>query len=133
MKDALEELRKDFKEMLGCIDFQKYDPYSKLFMRALFIGQMYMAVKILDDDSDNIGSDIEEELNGAKGYYNLFNQTGDTTFRDMASDELRHAGILIKKHLQKNVDAVQKEMLNSYESKRQEMMKMIEPKKTIDV
>ena len=78
----LDELEKDFKELLGCIDFEHYDPYSKLFMRALFIGQMYMCVKSLDED------DVEEELEGAEKYIRRYLETDNETYREMARDEL---------------------------------------------
>ena len=43
---ALEELKKDFEESIKQIDFSKpYDPYSKQFMKPLFIGQLLMALK----------------------------------------------------------------------------------------
>ena len=122
---ALKELEKDFKELLSCIDFNHYDPYSKLFMRALFVGQMYLAVKEMPE----MDSDIEEELNGAKTYYHLFKQTDDNTYKDMASDELRHAGILIKKYLAKATDSKERDLINEYEQKRLDMLRMIEPKK----
>lgn len=118
MKSALTELEKDFKEMLECIDFKKYDPYSKLYMRALFIGQMYMCVKAL-------GNDVDEELEGAEEYWKKYEETADSTFKDMANDELRHASILIKKHLAKCTDEEEKEHLNSQEKRRQEILKHI--------
>ena len=93
MKDALNELRKDFKESLAEIDFKEYDPFSKKFMKAGFIGQMWMLLKTLYEDDE-----VEGELEGAKTYLEKFEETKDVTFKDMAKDELRHAGILIKKH-----------------------------------
>lgn len=119
MKSALTELEKDFKDMLDCIDFEKYDPYSKLYMRALFIGQMYMCVKALGED------DVEEEIEGAEKYFKKYEETADTTFKDMANDELRHANILIKKHLAKCTDEDEREHLNYQEKRRQEILKHI--------
>lgn len=120
MKEALHELKSDFNEVLKCIDFSEYDPYSKMFMRALFIGQMYMCIKSMVDDDD-----VDEEIEGAKKYYDIFENTSDTAFKDMASDELRHAGILIKKHLAKTTDEKMKERLNRQEKERQEILKHI--------
>lgn len=120
MEEDIEELEKDFKEMLGCINFKNYDPHSKLFMRALLIGQMYQAVKTLENSDE-----IEEELAGAEKYFSRYIETGDSTFKEMASDELRHAGILIKKHLAKTENEKKREKLSAYEKKRQEMLKEI--------
>ena len=50
MKKAFEELKKDFKEAVSEIDFQKYDPYSRTFMKPLFIGQLMVAMKCFMDD-----------------------------------------------------------------------------------
>ena len=120
MDEKLEELRKDFCEELKCIDFKRYDPHSQIFLRALHIGQMYDVLKSFDDSDD-----VEEELDGARKYFNNYVENGDTTFKEMASDELRHAGILIKKHLAKTSDDEEREKLNSYEKRRQEILKEI--------
>ena len=93
MKEAVKELRKDFKEILSKIDFKEYDPYSKKFMTAGFVGQMWFLLKTLCEDDD-----VEEEIDGARTYFEKYLETNDTQYRDMAKDELRHAGILIKKH-----------------------------------
>lgn len=98
-----EILEKDFEEALSKIDFSKaYDPYSKDFMKPLFIGMLLTAIKQSDDD-------VKDELNGAKTYWNKYLETNDSQFKDMAHDELKHAGILIKK----------------YEAERQEMLKAL--------
>lgn len=116
MKGALTELEKDFKEMLECIDFKKYDPYSKLYMRALFIGQMYMCVKALGED------DVEEELDGASKYMYSYLKTNEESYKEMAKDELKHAGMLIKLHYAAATDSDEKEHLEEQENKRQEML-----------
>lgn len=120
MKLAMKELKKDFKECLSEIDFKEYDPFSKIFMKAGFIGQMWMLLKMLHEDDD-----VEEELEGAETYMEKFHSTGDTAFRDMAKDELRHAGILIKKHYEW-ADDEKKAILEEHENKRQELMKQLE-------
>ena len=119
MKEAVKELRKDFKEILSQIDFKEYDPYTKKFMTAGFIGQMWFLVKSLMDD------DVEEELDGAKTYFEKYLETNDVTYRDMAKDELRHAGILIKKHSEW-ADVEKQEILDKHESERQELLKAID-------
>lgn len=120
MKWAMKELKKDFKECLSEIDFKKYDPFSKIFMKAGFIGQMWMLIKMLHDDDD-----VAEELEGAETYIEKYQSTGDAAFRDMAKDELRHAGILIKKHYEW-ADDEKKAILEEHENKRQELMKLLD-------
>lgn len=120
MKMALKELKKDFKDCISEIDFKEYDPFSKQFMKAGFIGQMWMLLKMLHDDDD-----VEEELEGAETYIDKYKSTGDVAFRDMAKDELRHAGILIKKHYEW-ADDEKKLVLEEHENKRQELLKMLE-------
>ncbi len=120
MKWAMKELRQDFKNAVSEIDFKQYDPFSKSFMKAGFIGQMWMLMKMLHDDDD-----VESELEGAEEYMEKWHSTGDTAFRDMAKDELRHAGILIKKHYEW-ADDEKKAVLEEHENKRLELMKRLE-------
>ena len=120
MKDAVKELRKDFKDALSKVDFKEYDPYSKKFMTASFIGQMWFLIKTLMNDDD-----VEEEIEGARTYFEKYLETSDTQYRDMAKDELRHAGILIKKHSEW-ADDEKHEALDKHEEERQELMKAID-------
>lgn len=119
MNDKLEELKKDFNEVLKCIDFKRYDPHSQIFIRALHIGQMYMSLKMISESDD-----VEEELNGARSYMLSYVETNDNDYKEMAKDELRHAGILIKKHYEK-ASAAKKEKLEEYENERQELLSRI--------
>lgn len=118
MKDALMELEKDFKKAVSKIDFSRYDPYSREFMKPLFIGQLILAIKSVYDD------DVEEEIDGARKYWQTYLETDDAAYREMAQDELRHAGILIKKHLV-GADEVYRAELEAHEKERQEMLKLI--------
>ena len=112
-------LKIDFEEALSHIDFSKeYNPFSKSFMKALFLGELYCATKCLEED-------VEEELNSAENYWLLYCKTDDASYKEMASDELKHAGILIKKHLAKTTDEKRKYFLNELEKKRQEMLKIV--------
>ena len=124
MESAIEELKKDFKKAVSEIDFKKYDPYSRTFMKPLFIGQLLVAMKSVYEEDD-----VEEELDGAETYINRYLETNDVAYRDMASDELRHAGILIKKHLA-GADENYKAELNAHEKERQELLKMVSATKT---
>ena len=119
-ENELAELRHDFKETLSCIDFSGYNPSDHRFLRALSVGLMYMAAKEICGEDD-----VTEELDGAEKYFMLYEQTGDPSYKEMASDELKHAGILIKKHLSSSTDAGHREWLNAQEKKRHEMMRMV--------
>lgn len=120
MKEAIRELRKDFKEKLNDIDFNEYDPYSLKSMTASFIGQMWFLIKELAEDDE-----VEEELDGARKYYERYEKTEDETFLQMAKDELRHAGILIKKKYEWADDEM-KAHLEEQENERQKLMKKLE-------
>ena len=114
---AIEELKKDFKQAVSEVDFKNYDPYSRVFMKPLFIGQLLMAMKSVYDEND-----VEEELLGAEDYINRYLASGDSAYKDMANDELRHAGILIKKH-NATADEKKKAELAGLEQKRQDLIK----------
>ena len=87
-----EILKKDFDEALSEIDFSKaYDPYSRQFMKPLFIGMLLSAIKLTEDG-------VEEELDGAEKYLAMYEETGDAGYKEMAGDELKHAEMLMKRH-----------------------------------
>jgi hypothetical protein len=138
--DTMQEIEKesmhDFKHLMEQIDFSAYSPYSKDFMTALFVGQMWDLIRHLnkcmaaagteshaeDDATGHKGSakkyaDIEEELEGAKKYIKMSEDTGDAQYKSMASDELRHADILLKKALSKNPVPEELKMLHEMEEK----------------
>lgn len=120
MNKDIEEVKNDLTEALKCIDFKNYDPMSKMFERTLNIGLMLTNLVTLEKIDD-----VKEELDGAENYYDLYLETNDIQYKEMANDELKHAGILIKKHLSTVTDEKQREKLNSYENSRQEMIKKI--------
>ena len=113
------ELKKDFQELLGNIDFNSYNPNSQEFKNALNIGLM---LHIIPDEVEkhnkieNIEKDeISEELAGAKKYLQKYLDSNDSIFQQMANDELKHAEILIKKAYSKLPNAEEKTKLKSYE------------------
>ena len=115
------ELKKDFQELLGNIDFNSYNPNSQEFKNALNIGLM---LHIIPDEVEkhneieNIEKDeISEELAGAKKYLQKYIDSNDSIFQQMANDELKHAEILIKKAYSKLPNAEEKTKLKSYEDK----------------
>lgn len=113
------ELKKDFQELLGDIDFNSYNPNSQEFKNALNIGLM---LHIIPDEVEkhneieNIEKDeISEELAGAKKYLQKYLDSNDSIFQQMANDELKHAEILIKKAYSKLPNTEEKTKLKSYE------------------
>lgn len=113
------ELKKDFQELLGNIDFNSYNPNSQEFKNALNIGLM---LHIIPDEVEkhneieNIEKDeISEELADAKKYLQKYLDSNDSIFQQMANDELKHAEILIKKAYSKLPNAEEKTKLKSYE------------------
>ena len=118
--DCLEVLKKDFAESLEKINFAKtYDPMSPRFLKTLGIGLMHLAVASVMAD------DVDEEMSGAEKYLGLYKKTGDGQYKDMAADELRHAGILIKKHLAEATDVEMRDKLNQQEKARQKMVSAV--------
>ncbi len=116
---AADVLESDFKASLSGIDFSKaYDPFGKAFEKACMIGQMWMAARQIEDD-------VSEELDGARTYWSAYVETSDAAYKEMAADELRHAGILIKKHLAKETDENRRKLLNDKEMERQELSKQM--------
>ena len=72
----LEEIRKDFNDLVSKIDTSRYSPYSKDFMAALFVGQMGVCMKMLLEEEDpGILSDIEEEVEGMEKYIRDYEST----------------------------------------------------------
>ena len=115
-----EELKHDFNKAVAHIDFKEYDPYSRAFMKALFIGQMYMVAKCICEEDD-----ISEELDGAEKYWDMYLKSNDSQYKEMAHDELKHAGILIKMRY-KNADEKTKEVLEEYENSRQQLLSSLD-------
>ena len=114
------ELKKDFQELLGNIEFNSYNPNSQEFKNALNIGLM---LHIIPDEVEkhneieNIEKDeISEELAGAKKYLQKYLDSNDSIFQQIANDELKHAEVLIKKAYSKLPNAEEKTKLKSYEN-----------------
>lgn len=120
-----DEVFKDFKESLSKIDFSKYNPKSSDFETALFTGLMWMlldecdegGVQVLSMETSEEPSDgISEELHDAKKYLQKYLDTRDSSYKDMASDELKHAGILLRKAYNKTIGNEERSRLKKYET-----------------
>lgn len=132
------EVLQDFKTALSKIDFNGYNPNSAEFLSALFTGEMWRLIRKLNqmdsshedyeiETSEEKASDeISEELSGAKKYLQKYLDSNDELFQQMASDELKHAGILIKKAYSKLPNAEEKSKLKSYENELNSISKQLE-------
>lgn len=118
--ERTDELKKDFKEALSKINPKEYDPFSHDFLKAANIGQLWLVVRCLDCDDD-----VAEEIEGAKRYLAMYEDTNDSSYKDMARDELRHAGTLIKKHYA-HAGSAERIILEKHENERQEILKSLE-------
>ena len=135
--NARNEVLADLHAALEKIDFTAYNPNSADFNNALNIGLMWLVLCKVGgmgeaESSDTHGGngergdDISEELSGAKRYLQKYIESGDGSFREMATDELRHAGILIKKANARLPTGEEKARLKSYESEMREIAEQVE-------
>ena len=115
-----DELVKDFKESLAKISFSSYNPKSDEFETALFIGLMLMVLDETECGEECVveasNDEISDEIYGAKKYLQRYLDSGDETFKNMASDELRHCSYLLKKAYSKSVGNEERTKLRRYES-----------------
>lgn len=132
------EVLLDFKTALSKIDFNGYNPNSIEFLSALFTGEMWRLIQKLNQmdsshedyeietSEEKTSDEISEELSGAKKYLQKYLDSNDALFQQMASDELKHAGILIKKAYSKLPNAEEKSKLKSYEDELNSISKQLE-------
>lgn len=112
-------LRDDLTRCLERIDFSgAYNPCGGDFLTALRIGQMMSVLSSPDDD-------VSGELSGAERYLAAYRETSDASFKEMAMDELRHAGILIKRYLSQAADEAVRMRMDGYERRRQELSRTV--------
>lgn len=116
-----EEVKSDFDSALEKINFSAYNPNSTEFTNALRIGLMWHLLCELDGgeadtESQKADDEIADEIMGAKKYLQRYIDSGDMNFREMASDELRHAEILLKKANSRLPTGDEKIRLKSYEA-----------------
>lgn len=116
-----EEVKSDFDLALEKINFSAYNPNSAEFTNALRIGLMWHLLCELDGgeadtESQKADDEIADEIMGAKKYLQRYIDSGDMNFREMASDELRHAEILLKKANSRLPTGDEKTRLKGYEA-----------------
>ena len=116
-----EEVKADFDSALEKINFSAYNPNSAEFTNALRIGLMWHLLCELDGgeadtESQKADDEIADEIMGAKKYLQRYIDSGDMNFKEMASDELRHAEILLKKANSRLPTGDEKIRLKGYET-----------------
>lgn len=136
MNSIIDEVYSDFKNSLSGIDFSSYNPNSPEFTSTLNVGLMWHLLQELKGEkiesievSKNLESgkdEISDELFGAKKYFQKYLDSGDMVYKEMASDELKHAEILIKKAYSKLPNSEEKVKLKSYEDEHTQILKQIE-------
>ena len=134
MDSNISEVFSDFKDSVAKIDFNSYNPNSAEFLSALNVGLMWhllqelgegkVETKVMSKESEK--DEISDELFGAKKYLQRFLDSGDMNYKEMSSDELKHAGILIKKAYSKLPNAEEKAKLKSYEDELNAISKQLE-------
>ena len=138
MESAIKEVFSDFKNSLAGINFSSYNPNSPEFMAALNVGLMWHLLNELSENGTDIKAamsamedeyaekdEISDELYGAKKYYQKFIDGGDSAYKDLAKDELRHAEILIKKANAKLPSGDEKAKLKEYEAELKEISSLM--------
>lgn len=132
----IDEVCSDFKKSLSEIDFGSYNPNSRQFDSALRLGLMWYLLKETggegvsekEDAARAEKDDISDELFGAKKYFQKYTDSGDSSYMEMARDELRHAGTLIKKANSKLPGGGEKAKLKSYEDELNSISRQLESK-----
>ena len=134
-RNNADEVLNDFKDAVERIDFAAYNPDTSEFDRALRIGLMWhllcengecnseCAEVVKEAESVD---EIQDEIFGAKKYFQKYLDTQDVSFLDMAKDELRHGSILLKKANARLPSGDEKKKLKSYEAEIAEISEQLE-------
>jgi lysyl-tRNA synthetase class I len=120
--DIKSELKNDFDSAISNIDFSNYNPNSKEFMTALFVGAM---LHLIDEDEDS-DDEIDDELHSAKKYLNRYIENKDLSFKEMVKDELKHAETLIRKQQSKLLTSGKKNKIKEQEAKHNAILAQLE-------
>lgn len=121
--DAVEEVRADFVEAVGKVDFSSYDPFSSSFDSALRIGLMWRILKEMDKSApEEVSPDeIAVQIEQAKRLLQKSIDTGDPAYKTAASDALKSAGIQLKKAYTKLPTGEERRRLKEQETEIQEL------------
>ena len=125
--DAVEEVRADFMEAVGKIDFGSYDPFSSSFDSALRIGLMWQILKELDKSApEEVSPDgIAVQIEQAKRLLQKSIDTDDSSYRELAVQELETAETLVKKSLARLPSGEERAKLKNYENSINEIRRQI--------
>lgn len=115
-----DEVLADFQTAISEVDFSRYNPFSAEFDKALRIGLMWQLLCMTEAPESD---EIAEEISGAKKYMQKYAETGDMSFKEMSEDEMKHAGILIKKAYSRLPSGEEKTRLKVYENEIEELKK----------
>ena len=104
-KEMNQEFLNDFNSALSLINHKNYNPTSQEFMNAVFTGMLwYLTDEVKEHyqlpeeiDYGYEDDEIKDELMGAEKYWKKYAETKDEVYKQMASDELRHADYLLTK------------------------------------
>ena len=102
------ELLDDFWSELDKVDFSDYRPDSPRFMYPTTIGMLYLILDELDKKSP-----VEEEIEGAEHYMQMYEETKEPAYHTMSGDEVKHAKFLLGKMKQAHPE----EDYSAYEEK----------------
>lgn len=95
MAKVEDEVLNDFHQSLCHIDFDSYNPRSPEFVNALNIGLMWKILKDMEVPTVKEEDDVQEEIDGAIKYMEMYKETKDPVYKTMAGDELRHAELVL--------------------------------------
>ena len=94
MEHIIENLRKNIETMRGtCKNIDGAHDIAEA-IRTLKELESYHHVDFSDSEHEWILTKIQDEIDGAKEYFSVFEQTQEPMFKQMAKDELRHAEFL---------------------------------------
>ena len=101
MHKKIEELQKDFSQMLENVNMTSYNPLSNDFQKLANIGLMWLILSEMEEEVEEKMEDdyekVKDELMGAETYFDMYSKEKDPTLKSLASDELRHALYFLNK------------------------------------
>lgn len=116
MHEKVEELKKDFFDILKNIDIKAYNPLASDFQRLLNVGMMWYLLRKMDKIQEDVFEDdyeeAKEEIMGADKYFGMYKENKDPSLKSMASQELNHAKYWLDKIRLSDKTGTQK---NTYE------------------
>lgn len=124
IKEKNQEFLNDFNSALESVNHKNYNPTSQETMNAVFTGLLWYLTKEMEEhyqlpeDKVDYGyenDEIKDELMGAEKYWKKYAETKDEVYKQMASDELRHAEYLLTKAKTGIISADEKNKICAYD------------------